>query len=729
MIVFCCPSCRNNFQVTDDLSGKMIACPGCRQALVVPARPVPAIPAVPPPPSPAPASSGNGSAPGRARPPADIFVSYARKDDAVVYPIATRLSSQGVRLWIDKLDLLPGDCFRTEISRAIDRCKVFLFMCSAQSLASDFCFKEMAYASTKKRPIDCLWLCPPFEMPGMFALELGPRHQVVLANRPPESWLPELLAALGKHRVEHRGTAAPGLAPSAKLQQQRLAIQQACQRRDWQAALDQAETYLEAMPNDAEVVTLASTARQWLSYEQNQHFSRIQRSRSAREWADFLARYPDGPGSDHARRKIAHLLPIPELEPYLRSCQRSAADDPQALGWCIAAVVCLFRLGNYGEAGAILDEVRKVAPRDAEMLFFSVVGALHDSRPGTLTPNRVQTFCKHVQVVMELAPDCGLPWLVAGLLARDYCEPYGLACPLGSSSQLFNRANEKGTTADDLQDLQALVSKPMAAPPIPALPSQPPPLAPSRPPASAGSPPSLTSAAAAAGASTPASAGALSSLLAAAGGKATVLVGTVCFCVGVATGVGGMALFNRPKGSSDPLPALRGARAPFARADVHLTVGDFVELRTTSQMGDKFETVGRFEVVKIEGSKYQLLYTTSIAGNPGLTQRTEHDLNHLLAANPADLTTVEQFNQMNEKILLNGKPIRMVSKTRKNWTFKGKEYPCVVKIIEHPSTGVTESWVIDDPYFRALMLSGEVRTVMGTGPPQEVTDAHFAARP
>src|SRR4051794_29250846 len=111
----------------------------------------------------------------------EVFMSYARKDDALVYPIATRLRAQGVRLWIDKIDLLPGDCFRTEISRAIEQCQFFLLMCSEQSLASDFCFKEMTYASSSKRPILTLWLCPPRPMPGRFGLELGAYHQIVTA--------------------------------------------------------------------------------------------------------------------------------------------------------------------------------------------------------------------------------------------------------------------------------------------------------------------------------------------------------------------------------------------------------------------------------------------------------------------------------------------------------------------------------------------------------------------
>ena len=228
-----------------------------------------------------------------------------------------------MQLWIDKIEILPGDCFRTEITRAIDRCKLLLLMCSERSLASDFCFKEIAYASTVKRQIVSLWLCPPCQMPGKFALELGPGHQIVLANRPVESWLAELMQSLSKHRVDH-------FAPTV-------------------------------VPNEQDVLAAAGAASQRLNDEQNQAFSRICHSREARDWTDFLARYPNGPASDHARRKIAHLLPVHELERYLRVCLRFAADDPQATGWRIAAAVCLFRLGNFSQGRATLDEVRAVA--------------------------------------------------------------------------------------------------------------------------------------------------------------------------------------------------------------------------------------------------------------------------------------------------------------------------------------------------------------------------------
>jgi hypothetical protein len=122
----------------------------------------------------------------------------------------------------------------------------------------------------------------------------------------------------------------------------------------------------------------------------------------------------------------------------------------------------------------VLDEARRAAPRNAEAAFFRMAAALHAYAPGTLSQDRVNKLYNNLRGVMGQASDCGLPDLLAGMVARHYCEPYGLAWPLGASSALFERARAKGTTPEDLADLQSLVRMPPPAPVAPVPPPLPP---------------------------------------------------------------------------------------------------------------------------------------------------------------------------------------------------------------------------------------------------------------
>jgi hypothetical protein len=708
MIAFQCPGCRITLQVQEDTAGRPAACPKCKTPFVVPA-PGPKPQTAPAPAKPAPAPGAKTSS-------HEVFISYARKDDALVYPLVTRLRAHGVQLWLDKFDILPGDCFRTEISRAIDNCNLFLLMCSEHSLSSDFCFKEIAYASTRKRQVVSLWLCPPCPVPGRLALEIGPYHQIVMANRPVEAWLSELLQSLTASGVSHRGADfKPRHDPAhpERAQQWRTAVQAACQNREWQTAVDSARQYLDLLPNDQEIIAAASSASQWLLYEQNQHFSRICRSRSVSDWTDFLARYPSGPVSDHTRRKIAQLLPTDELDRYARLCQRNAAEDPKATGWHIAAAVCQFRLGNFKQGMATLDEIRAVAPKDAEMLFFRIVGALQSGQVKA-APDSLEGMQNHLRLIMGLVPDCGLPDVLAAIIARDYCEPHGIPCILGDSRSLLQRASAKGIGAKDISDLQALVglkSVPLAAVPNPA-----PKPNTAKPPQHEPQP------------SHPAAQPALAKPLT--GGAVRGLSNGAKWLIaaGVTLAVGGIAMVAIVNLSGNKSPGV-GGKNRFV--DIKLKVGDYIEFRRQDPIpgGKPLETLARFEVVTINGPKYQLRYTASLAGETGLSMTTDHDLTmfqYLPAQTDMDL---DQLNKNLPQVAVGGKEMALgkaTGKSKQLWRFEGKDYPCLVVAYEI-GTSRGEVWYIDDPYFQAVLPGGVVRTVEGENINQ-VTAARFAAR-
>lgn len=52
----------------------------------------------------------------------DTFISYNRRDKALVEVLALRLSAEGVTFWLDTNDLVPGEAWQPEIEKALEDC-------------------------------------------------------------------------------------------------------------------------------------------------------------------------------------------------------------------------------------------------------------------------------------------------------------------------------------------------------------------------------------------------------------------------------------------------------------------------------------------------------------------------------------------------------------------------------------------------------------------------------
>ena len=82
----------------------------------------------------------------------DVFISYSRKDSAIVKKFADGLSKAGYLVWIDeKIEL--GDEFKEKIVSAIQASKAILFFSSVASNASTYVIKEIDVAVECKKPI------------------------------------------------------------------------------------------------------------------------------------------------------------------------------------------------------------------------------------------------------------------------------------------------------------------------------------------------------------------------------------------------------------------------------------------------------------------------------------------------------------------------------------------------------------------------------------------------
>jgi hypothetical protein len=63
-----------------------------------------------------------------------VFLSHAHEDKPIVKQVSNRLAKDNFITWLDKKDLLPGDDWRLQIHKAIEKFDFFLAFLSAKSV-------------------------------------------------------------------------------------------------------------------------------------------------------------------------------------------------------------------------------------------------------------------------------------------------------------------------------------------------------------------------------------------------------------------------------------------------------------------------------------------------------------------------------------------------------------------------------------------------------------------
>jgi TolB-like protein/Flp pilus assembly protein TadD len=110
---------------------------------------------------------------------AGIFISHASADRRIAETLCMALESRGLKCWIARRDVAPGENFQTAIVRAIRRSKIMLLVFTASANNSDEVKKELALASQSKLMV--IPLRAEDVIPGdAFAFELVTRHWVDL---------------------------------------------------------------------------------------------------------------------------------------------------------------------------------------------------------------------------------------------------------------------------------------------------------------------------------------------------------------------------------------------------------------------------------------------------------------------------------------------------------------------------------------------------------------------
>jgi hypothetical protein len=105
-----------------------------------------------------------------------VFVSYSHGDAELVRPEIARLESGGVALWYDQ-GIEAGQVWREEIARAIKSARAMLYFVTPNSVASEYCRREVALADSSGVPIIAVHM-QPTALPDGLDMTLAERQAI-----------------------------------------------------------------------------------------------------------------------------------------------------------------------------------------------------------------------------------------------------------------------------------------------------------------------------------------------------------------------------------------------------------------------------------------------------------------------------------------------------------------------------------------------------------------------
>lgn len=97
-----------------------------------------------------------------------VFLSYSRDDANFAWDVALTLRELGIDLWMDQLDIAPGEHWDRAIHAALKECTHMLVVHSSSSFTSNNVWDEWSYFLNRRKPVVPL-IIEPVELP--FRLE------------------------------------------------------------------------------------------------------------------------------------------------------------------------------------------------------------------------------------------------------------------------------------------------------------------------------------------------------------------------------------------------------------------------------------------------------------------------------------------------------------------------------------------------------------------------------
>ena len=137
--------------------------------------------------------------------PSTAFVSYSREDWEFVLRLSKDLKTKGAKVWMDKLDIRPGQRWEREVETALNNCSRMLVILSPASVGSSNVLAEAAFAIDEGKEV-----IPVLYLECKIPFRLRPFQYADFRTSYDEG-LQELLATLGNNRAAETAAATPAV--------------------------------------------------------------------------------------------------------------------------------------------------------------------------------------------------------------------------------------------------------------------------------------------------------------------------------------------------------------------------------------------------------------------------------------------------------------------------------------------------------------------------------------
>src|SRR5215204_3756308 len=88
---------------------------------------------------------------------ADVFISYAHKDENFARKLRDRLEEHKRKTWIDEEDIPLTTEWQKEVFAGIESADTFAFIISPDSIESNFCRMELVHAVQNNKRLAPIW--------------------------------------------------------------------------------------------------------------------------------------------------------------------------------------------------------------------------------------------------------------------------------------------------------------------------------------------------------------------------------------------------------------------------------------------------------------------------------------------------------------------------------------------------------------------------------------------
>lgn len=128
-----------------------------------------------------------------------VFISYSRRDVDVVEDIVTQLEAAGIKVWLDREAIKPGQQWRKQIVEAIDTAEAFVLNLSPNSGASDNVLKELNLAEEALEPFILPIMLTDMKIPDEMRYQLA-GNQFIAYFLDPERGIRDLITEIKKRQ-------------------------------------------------------------------------------------------------------------------------------------------------------------------------------------------------------------------------------------------------------------------------------------------------------------------------------------------------------------------------------------------------------------------------------------------------------------------------------------------------------------------------------------------------